>query len=402
MPLEVPEGPVIAQGVEPVVGALEGPAGLVAPVRPLSDVRAEQRHPLVGREAPHPRPDLVLGQVRVRVAHRGEELVLAVGIEVGEDDRGSWLRRLAAEKLADELGRRLARVAEVLGPGAAALGAVDAGQERRDHLPELGEHHRRVPLRFGQRMRPHAHQERLEGLPRAVDADVRQRRPGQDAASGVTSFGLDGLLVDEVGVAGLLRVAGARPIHEVGKDTGVGVEEHVEVGDVARPQRRPGDLRVPPVSVPPAEAAVVRDVAGRLLEVRHEAAPLEDLREQVRRLLASQVHASELGHRVVAVLEEHPVVELLGSPEPDGRVDGEIAREVEVADELVEEQAPQALGRARIAGEQGALHDLGQVDEREDGRVEVREVRAQHRLLLVGEALGHVLHAAVRVRWTGG
>jgi hypothetical protein len=113
------------------------------------------------------------------------------------------------------------------------------------------------------------------------------------------------------------------------------------------------------------------------------------------------VHASELGHRVVAVLEEHPVVELLRPPEPDGGVDGQIAGEVEVADELVQEQAPQALGRPRVAGEERALHDLGQVHEREDGRVEVREVRAQHRLLLVGEALGHVLHAAVRVRWTG-
>src|SRR5439155_23974469 len=124
--------------------------------------------------------------------------------------------------------------------------------------------------------------------------------------------------------------------------------------------------------------------------------------EEVRRLLAGQVNASELGHGVVAVFEEHAVVELLGSPEPDGRVDGEIAGEVEVTDELVEEEAPQALGRSRIAGEQGALHDLGQVYEREDGRIEVREVRAQHRLFLVGEALGHVLHSAVRVRWTGG
>ena len=216
MPLEVPEGPVVAQDVEPVVGALEGAPGLVAPVRPLSDVRAQQRRPLVGREAPHPRPDLILGQVRVRVAHRGEELLLAVGIEVGEDDRRSGLRRLAAEEPADVLGRGLAGVAEVLGPGAAALRAVDAGQERRDDLPQLGEHHRRVLLRLGQRMRPHAHQERLEGLPGAVDPDVRQRGAGQDAASGVTRLGLDRLLVDEIGVAGLLRVAGARPVHEVG------------------------------------------------------------------------------------------------------------------------------------------------------------------------------------------
>ena len=50
---------------------------------------------------------------------------------------------------------------------------------------------------------------------------------------------------------------------------------------------------------------VVRDVARRLLEVRHQPAPLEDLREQVRRLLAREVHAAELRDGVVAVLEEH-------------------------------------------------------------------------------------------------
>ena len=73
------------------------------------------------------------------------------------------------------------------------------------------------------------------------------------------------------------------------------------------------------------------------------AAPLEDLREQVRRLLAREVHAAELRDGVVAVLEEHPVVELLGALQADGGVDGEVAGEVEVGDELVEEQAAQAL-----------------------------------------------------------
>ena len=208
------------------------------------------------------------------------------------------------------------------------------------------EHHRRVRARLGQRVRAHAQQQRLERLAGAVDADVRQRRRGQDAPGGVARLRLDRLLVDEVGVAGLLRVALARPVDERAAACR-------RTCRTARPCRRcsahrGGDRehrRRSVVAVAPAEPRVVRDVARRLLEVRHEPAPLEDLGEQVRRLLAREVHATELRDGVVAVLEEHAVVELLGAAQPDGRVDGEVAGEVEVADELVEEEAPQALRR---------------------------------------------------------
>jgi len=56
----------------------------------------------------------------------------------------------------------------------------------------------------------------------------------------------------------------------------------------------------------------------------------------------------------------------------------------EVAHELVEEQAAQALGGAGIAGEQRALYDLRQVDERKYRSVEVREVPAEDVGLLGG------------------
>ena len=91
------------------------------------------------------------------------------------------------------------------------------------------------------------------------------------------------------------------------------------------PSGEPRTVGVAVVAVATAEAAVVRDVARRLLEVRHQPAPLEHLGEQVRRLLAREVHPAELGDGVVAVLEEHPVVELLGPPQPDGGVDGGVA-----------------------------------------------------------------------------
>ena len=66
------------------------------------------------------------------------------------------------------------------------------------------------------------------------------------------------------------------------------------------------------IAVPAVRPIVVGNVARRLLEVGHQAAPLEHLGQEVRGALARQVHAAELGHRIVAVLAEHPLVELLG------------------------------------------------------------------------------------------
>ena len=89
---------------------------------------------------------------------------------------------------------------------------------------------------------------------------------------------------------------------------------------------------------------VVGDVARRLLQVRHQAAPLEHLGQHVRSLLARQVDAAELGHRIVAVLDEDALVELLRAGQADGGVDGRVPRHVEVAHELVEEEPAQVLG----------------------------------------------------------
>ena len=109
------------------------------------------------------------------------------------------------------------------------------------------------------------------------------------------------------------------------------------------------------------------------------------------------MHAAELRDRVVAVFEEDPLVELFGPTQSHGRVDAEVARQVEIADELVEEEPAQALRTTRVAGEQGALHDLGQVHEGEHGPVEVREVRPEGGGFVVGEAFGHVRHGLAMV-----
>ena len=104
---------------------------------------------------------------------------------------------------------------EVLAPHAAPIGPVDPSDERRDDLAQLFQHHRGVLDGFGQRVGPHAEQQRLERLAAAVDADVRQRRRGQDAPRGVARLGADALLVREVGVGRVFRVTLACPVEEL-------------------------------------------------------------------------------------------------------------------------------------------------------------------------------------------
>src|SRR2546422_657456 len=58
--------------------------------------------------------------------------------------------------------------------------------------------------------------------------------------------------------------------------------------------------------------------------------------------------------------------------------------------ELVEEEAAQRLRRARVPREERALHDLGQVDEREDRAVEVGEVGGEGGAFLPCELVGHL------------
>src|SRR5262249_6413129 len=128
----------------------------------------------------------------------------------------------------------------------------------------------------------------------------------------------------------------------------------------------------------------------RLLEVGAHPRPLEDLREDVRDPLAGDVRAAELGHRVVAVADEDPLVELcraaalVAVPRRAGRR--------QRVRELIEEQAAERALVARVAREQGALDRLRKVDQAEDGLVEVREVSGEPCLLGLGERLDGVAH----------
>ena len=153
------------------------------------------------------------------------------------------------------------------------------------------------------------------------------------------------------------------------------------------------EARVAAVAVAePLEPRVVGDVAGRLLEVCGEPRTLQDLRQQVRGPLAGDVRAAELRDRVVAVAEEDRLVQLRGALALGALPRGQLRQRDR---ELVEEEAAQCPGVARVAGEERALDRLRQVDEPEHGPVEVGEVRREARPLLLREALDRNRHDAL-------
>ena len=278
------------------------------------------------------------------------------------------------------MGKSLHRVAggtQVPAPGHSPVLEVQPLQERGDDLAQLHEHHVGVGADLRQRVGSHPQEQVLVALAAAVDADVRERCGGQHPPHRVERLGADGLAVHEVRVPGSLRELAAEVLVHHGQRGAVGLEHGVEVGDVAGAEARTQDVGIPVVAVAAAEACVVGHIARGLLEVGHEPSPLQHLGEHVGGLLARQVHTAQLRHRVVAVLEEDPVVEFLGPAQTDRGVHAQVAADVELADEFVEEQAPQALVGPRVTGEQSPLHDFGQVDQGEYRLVEVREVATQ-------------------------
>ncbi len=131
----------------------------------------------------------------------------------------------------------------------------------------------------------------------------------------------------------------------------------------------------------PSGSIGVRHVARRLLEIGHQPAPLEHLGEHVRHAFAREMHAAELGDRVVAVIGEDLRVQLLGPLEAHFAL-ADAAACSHVLVELVEEQPPQRLRRSRVPREERALHGFRQVGQREDGSVEIGEIRRERALFV--------------------
>ena len=179
---------------------------------------------------------------------------------------------------------------------------------------------RRTPRTSAQRVRPHAEQQ----LPRRPGRCRRCRRSSAVAAGRSPrrlSSALARIVIrytdsDSPGSRGCRASQNARMRVEPARDTsrrrGRASPRSARAAAAGRARRARG-------SDPAARRPIrVGDVAGGLLEVGHEPAPLEHLGQDVGRALARQVHAAELGHRVVAVLEEHPLVESLGARGAEG------------------------------------------------------------------------------------
>ncbi len=110
--------------------------------------------------------------------------------------------------------------------------------------------------------------------------------------------------------------------------------------------------------------------------------------------------AAELGNRVVPVVEEDTLVEVLRPPHVDewvvvAQVLGDVADAgLGIGHELVEEEPAYRLVGAAVSGEEGALDDLRQVDQGEDGPVDVGEEPEEDGLLIRREGFPVVVHRA--------
>ena len=373
--LQVAERPVVGQHVERVRRVLERPARPVAAVLPFADVRLQHADPLRGVHLDSQLQQLAEREIGAGVQRGGHHLRLPVGIEFGQRHLGLLIVPIVARHAVQQLPGLLLAAAQVVGPKAAPPRLIDPPQERRDHLPELLEHRAGHFAAFSQRVRPHPEQQRLVRLSGAVDADVRARSGRQQAAQRVERLGADGPAVASLRVLRSRRLPLAvMPLHRL-DPARIRFEGPVENADVRLPQRRVLDLARDDVLPPAVRPVRVRHVPGRLLQIGHQPAPFEHLGQDVGDPLAGDVRAAELRHRVVAVLVEHPRIERLGAVEAGGGAPGAVLPDR--AEELVEEQPPRRLRRARVPGEQRPLDHLRQVGQHENRAVGVAEVRSE-------------------------
>ena len=387
MPLQVAERPVVREHVEAVAGPLERAPRPVAAVGALADAGAQHRGPLGGAQATDRLEELALRQPRRLVQRRRDHLHLAVRVEVGQGDLGRGRgRRPPEQALRRGAGCLAPRVRQVAAPPHPAVLPVDPGEKGGNHLPQLGQH----PVRA--RARASASGWARIRSSRASNACPDAKMPTFDrVAAGSSPRSVSSALArmtaryTPFGVAGGVRIATAEVLLRRLEPAAVGLEREVQGRDVPLAQGQSVELPGNEVLPPAAGPVGVWDVAGRLLEVRGQAPSLEHLRQQVRDALAGDVGGPELGHRVVAVLPEHALVEAVGPLDADRRLPDPARRNR--VEELVEEEPPQRLRRARVAGEQRPLHDLGQVPQGEDVVVQVREVGGEGAPLVRREPL---------------
>ena len=396
MALEVAEGAVVGDDLEPVrdrLVAAARPVAAVARGRRRARKAASRARPAAARAAPcGSRPRKTAEPSNISAASRSSSDPRTDTSRTAGPVASTSSRAVEPEPARPAIGG-LGAVGQVLDPLAAAVGPVDPRDEARHHRLELLEDRLAVHARLGQRRRQQVHDELLVGLAAREDPHVRQRRGGQQPAQQVERLGLDRARVRRLGDVGRPREALRGPRLHARQRIGVGVEQPVH-----RPRVFGPELGRAPVAVAGAAGhrLVVGDVARRLLQVRRQPRPLEHLGHHVRNELARDVRSAELRDRVVAVADEDALVERRGALALAGVERGGAAGDV--VGELIQEQPAQRPGVARVAREQRPLDGLRHVDQAEDGAIQIGEVRRHARLLFGGELLDRVIQRAVECR----
>ena len=257
-------------------------------------MRSASSAPRSASTAPRPRCESAPRRSRSLEQQRGEQL-LRVTVDVGQRDGRPRVGRVGVRE-PKARRRALARfpaLHEVPGPGAAAVGALDARDEARHDRLDRRQDHLAVAARLGQRVADQVQDQLLVGLAGGVDAHVGERGGRQQPAEQVERLAWTArarAASDSPSTRGYDESTHARTR---GSSSGVGVEQRVHRGVVLGPE-----LGVAVVAIAAAgHRRVVGDVAGGLLEVGAEARALEDLRQHVRDPLAGDVGAAELGDR---------------------------------------------------------------------------------------------------------
>ena len=105
VPLHISEGAVIGQHIKAVVGTFKSSTRTMTTIFAITDVRLQDgnffgvTHPLYALH------DLRLGQTRMRIANRTNQLVFTFWIKISQDNWWAVINRSLGEKPRDQLAR---------------------------------------------------------------------------------------------------------------------------------------------------------------------------------------------------------------------------------------------------------------------------------------------------------
>ena len=192
MALEIPEGTVVSEEVEPVDNALEGAARLVAPVSPFAHVGTDQREAIGLGHLGGDCLELKLREIAGRIQDRGHKIFFCIRIPVHERHTLGRFRDLIVQDASGEGRDTFPGVAEVCRPGTPSVGEIHTLHELGNYPIELPQHCLSYRSDFGQGRGLHPDEHVLECLPRGEDPEIGNGCRREHAPESVAGLGLDG------------------------------------------------------------------------------------------------------------------------------------------------------------------------------------------------------------------